>query len=128
MPQGTNDAGTSSSQYRGHQPKRQAANDKDQIEKHGQAKAKRVRQGNAGDLTTGKDSSFGLGFDGGGNSIKGVGEKHSTWGSGKSRAIPSNVEVEERTGGNSARGEYEQHNQPKGRTVSQGTDRLGKGD
>ena len=117
---GTNSGGTASSQDRARQPQRAGGNSPAAgIEQHDQAKGMRAKQGGAGDMTTGKDSTFGLGFNGGGNSAKGAGEKHSSsWSHGGSynnkpsgtvRDIPANVEVADRTesNGNCANGSHE---------------------
>jgi hypothetical protein len=118
---GTDNKGTASSQDRARQPKRATGGNVtgDGVEQHGQAKATRIKQGGAGDQTTGKNSTFGLGRDDGGNVAKGVSEKHSSWGRGKSRAIPSNVEVADRTecNGNCASGTHEENNQKKAKQV-----------
>lgn len=114
MPQGTDEKGTAPSSDRGKQPGRAGGNSAAMpSEKHGQAKSSRVRQGGAGDKTTGKNSSWGFAFDAGGNSAKGSGEKHGNAGrdslKGSSRDIPTNVSVSQRKdgAGNSGKGGHE---------------------
>ena len=94
---------------RASQPSRYGAS----LEKHGQSKGVRVRQGGAGEMTTGSNSTWGMDFNGGGNCAKGKSERHGNAKGdslhGVTRPIMSNIEVADRTesSGNSAKGAHE---------------------
>lgn len=137
--------GTDSTQDRARQPKRAGGNSAEYgIEEHGQKKATRVGicgEGGAG-KDTGTNKIWGAQFEEGGNSAKAPIEKHDQPKAHGKRYVGGvlqgpigdislNIQVDIRgkdTSGNASEGGTESNNQTKGRTVSGGTHRLGKGD
>ena len=110
----TKGAGASQVEDRSIQPKRAGGNSAAMpCEAHGQTKSSRIKQGGAGDKTTGKNSSWGFAFDGGGNSANGKGEQHGNAKrdslQGSSRDVPTNISVSQRKNGagNSSKGGQE---------------------
>lgn len=108
---GTDEKGTASSQDRSNQPKRAGGNSINfGIESHDQTKGSKIKQGGAGDKTTGNNKQWGFEFNKGGNAAQGKTEKHDNAKSnGKSRDIPNNIEIAERkeSSGNSSNGSHE---------------------